>query len=312
MRPTIDRSATARLTSSSATSPPKRTVTSLASRSALMGRPAPAPTGADAGFARARARCVPAPACRSRRPLTIWCTTPRGSRASAMAPSPNRTVGSSSHAPRQVLAGQLREHREGQAGEQRAGDRAHPPRDDDGEPHDAEEHGELLRGGPAAVGREQGAADPGDERAQAEDRELRSDDADAERGGGRLARAHGVELQPGRRALDVAHEQRDDDEADDEQVVEGQVVAEALRAGHVDALVEVVDRRQLEVGVLDQHGERERGEREVEVADPQARERGDEADRHDDQRGQRDRDDDRDAVVRGQVGGERRGDAREA
>ena len=66
-----------------------------------------------------------------------------------IAPSPKSTVGSSSHAPTEVLAHELREHREGQAGEQRAGDRAHAPRDDDREPHDADEHRELLRRRPS-------------------------------------------------------------------------------------------------------------------------------------------------------------------
>ena len=186
MRPTIDRSGTTRRHRSSASSPPKRTVTSSGLEERRHDRlpSAPTVTGAVSSSPGSPAPPVVARACVGGRAdrCTIWCIAPRSSRARPIAPSPNSTVGSSSHAPRGArspAAGRSRRKRP--ASSAPAIERT-PHVTTTASHSDPDEHRELARCRAVAVGREQRAADPGDERAQAEHDQLRPHDADAERG----------------------------------------------------------------------------------------------------------------------------------
>ena len=104
MRPTIDRSGTASDISSSAMSPPKRTVTASGREER---RHEPTPFGADRDRRRLvehrdlpRRPSLLAPALAVAPTVHDLVHRAAGSRASPIAPSPNSTVGSSSHAPR--------------------------------------------------------------------------------------------------------------------------------------------------------------------------------------------------------------------
>ncbi len=158
------------------------------------------------------------------------------------------------------------------------------------------------------VARVQAAPDSRNERTEPERDELRPHDVDAERRGGRLTRTHGRQVETRGRPFEIAHEQRDEHEEHDEQVVEGAVADEAAGPWNRDSLAEVVDARGLEIRVLHELREREGGQREVKAAEAKARERREHADRHDDHGAEKDGEEHGNVVVRGELRSDRRRD----
>ena len=145
------------------------------------------------------------------------------------------------------------------------------------------------------------ATDAGHEGGEARHQHLHLDHAQAHRARRVLAPADRVEREAGGRPPQVHDQDREDREHREPEVDEALVGVGELGAGDGDAGAEVGEVLQVEHEALHEEAERERDQRDVEVAEPDRQEADDHADRRRDQAAHEDGGEDRPPVLGGEL-----------
>ena len=178
-----------------------------------------------------------------------------------------------------VAQEQRRRDRETDGGEERGDVRAHPERDEYRQPGEAQKCRVRARLRLLLLDRVDTSADTGDERGQARHQQFHLEHAQPHRARGGLAPAHRVERHSGRRSSEVDDEDREDREHREREVQEAAISGGEVRPRHDATGAVLGERVQGEHQSLHQQTERQRHQRDVQVAESDREEADDQTDR---------------------------------